>query len=128
MLQWYSNQPEESVYFIPRLLGSYQLPFISMLVLNFALPILILMSNDFKRLNWFIMIAGISIIIGHYTDIFILISPATVGDHYSFGIPEFASILFFLGLFIFIVFRALAKVPTQATGNPFMKESEIYHY
>jgi hypothetical protein len=128
MLQWYSNQPEETVYFVPRLLGSYQIPFISMLVLNFALPVLILMSSDFKRLNSFIIIAGLSIIVGHFTDIFILISPATVGDHYSFGIPEFASILFFLGLFIFVVFRALAKVPLQAEGNPFMKESEIYHY
>jgi len=128
MLQWYSNQPEESVYFIPRLLGSYQLPFIGMLVLNFILPILILMSSDFKRLNWFIVIAGLSIIVGHYIDIFILISPATVGDHYSFGIPELASVLFFLGLFIFIVFRALAKNPLEATGNPYLKESEIYHY
>lgn len=128
MLQWYSNQPEETVYFVPRLLGSYQLPFISMLVLNFVLPILILMSSDFKRLNWFIVIAGLSIIVGHFTDIFVLIAPATVGDHYGFGIPEIASVFFFLGLFIFIVFRALAKVPLQAKGNPFMKESEIYHY
>jgi hypothetical protein len=128
MLQWYSNQPEETVYFVPRLLGAYQLPFISMLVLNFVLPILILMSSDFKRLNWFIMIAGLSIVVGHYTDIFVLIAPATVGDHYSFGIPEFASILFFLGVFIFVVFRALAKVPLQAVGNPFMTESENFHY
>ncbi|MCF6349546.1 MAG: quinol:cytochrome C oxidoreductase [Flavobacteriaceae bacterium] len=128
MLQWYSHQPEETVYFVPRLLGTYQIPFIGMLVLNFVLPVLILMSNDFKRLNWFIMIAGISIIIGHYIDIFVLIAPATVGDNYGFGVIEIATIAFFLGLFIFVVFKALAKHNLQATGNPFMKESEIYHY
>ncbi|MGI9532900.1 quinol:cytochrome C oxidoreductase, partial [Lutimonas sp.] len=29
MLQWYANLPEEAAYFFPRLIGSYQLPFIS---------------------------------------------------------------------------------------------------
>jgi hypothetical protein len=128
MLQWYSNQPEEAVYFVPRLLGTYQLPFMGMLILNFVFPILILMSSDFKRLNWFIMMAGISIIVGHYIDVFILIAPATVGDSWSIGLPEIASLVFFLGMFIFVVFRSLSKAPLQAKGNPFMKESEIYHY
>jgi len=128
MLQWYSNQPEETVYFVPRLLGSYQLPFIGMLILNFVLPIFILMSSDFKRLNWFIVIAGLFIVVGHYIDIFILIAPATVGDHWSIGVPEIASFMFFLGLFIYFVFTALTKAPLHAKGNPYMKESEIYQY
>ncbi len=128
MLQWYSNQPEEVVYFVPRLLGAYQIPFISMLFLNFVFPILILISSDFKRFNWIIAIAGISIVIGHFMDVYILISPATVGNSFSFGMPELGSVLFFLGLFIFIVFNALGKAKLQAEGNPFMKESEIYQY
>jgi len=128
MLQWYSNIPEDSVYWIPRLLGSYQLPFIGMLILNFVLPFLLLIGSDFKKVSGIIVAAGIFIIIGHYIDIFILIAPATVGDSWSFGIPEIASLLFFIGLFIFVVFSALAKVPLHAKGNPFMKESEHYHY
>lgn len=128
MLQWYSNQPEETVYFVPRLLGEYQTLFIGMLFLNFVFPVLILMSSDFKRFNWIITIAGIFIVIGHFIDVFVLISPATVGDSFSFGIPEIASIIFFLGLFVFVVFNALTKAKLQAEGNPFMKESEIFHY
>jgi hypothetical protein len=128
MLQWYADIPEDTAYFFPRLIGSYQLPFIGMLVLNFVLPIIILMNSDFKRVSWFIVFIGIIILIGHYIDIFQLISPATVGDRWSFGIPELASILFFAGLFIFTVFRAMAKVPLLAKGNPFIKESEIYRY
>ncbi len=128
MLQWYSNQPEEVVYFVPRLLGAYQIPFISMLFLNFVFPILILISSDFKRFNWIIAIAGISIVIGHFMDVFILISPATVGSSFSFGMPELGSVLFFLGLFIFVVFNALSKAKLQAEGNPFIKESKIFQY
>jgi len=128
MLQWYANIPEDTAYFYPRLIGSYQLPFIGMLILNFVLPITILMNSDFKRVPWFIVFIGIIILVGHYIDIFQLISPATVGDRWSIGIPELASISFFTGLFIFTVFRAIGKVPLFAKGNPFMKESEIYHY
>jgi F0F1-type ATP synthase assembly protein I len=128
MLQWYANIPEETAYFMPRLLGSYQPIFIGMIVINFVFPFLILMDSDSKRTPWFVIIAGLLILIGHYMDIFQLISPATVGNHWSFGIPEIASLAFFLGLFIFVVFTALTKAPLHAKGNPFMKESEIYHY
>ena len=128
MLQWYADIPEDTAYFFPRLIGSYQLPFIGMLILNFVFPITILMNSDFKRVPWFIVFVGIVILIGHYIDIFQLISPATVGDRWSIGIPELGSIGFFVGLFIFTVFRAIAKVPLLAKGNPFMKESEIFHY
>ena len=128
MLQWYANIPEEAAYFFPRLIGSYQLPFISMLVMNFVFPILILMDSDFKRIPWFVVAAGFVILTGHYIDIFQLISPATVGDSWSIGIPELGSLAFFLGLFIFVVFTAISKAPLHAKGNPFMKESEIYHY
>jgi len=128
MLQWYANIPEEAAYFFPRLIGSYQLPFISMLVMNFVFPILILMDSDFKRVPWFVVTAGLVILTGHYIDIFQLISPATVGDSWSIGIPELGSLAFFLGLFIFVVFTAISKAPLHAKGNPFIKESEIYHY
>lgn len=128
MLQWYANLPEEAAYFHPRLIGSYQLLFIGMIVLNFVFPILLLINSDFKRVPWFIVFTGLIILIGHYIDIFQLISPATVGNSWFIGIPELGSLAFFIGLFIFVVFTAMTKVPLLAKENPFMKESKIYHY
>ena len=128
MLQWYANIPEEVVYFMPRLLGTYQPIFIGMLVMNFVFPILMLMNSDYKRVPWFVVLTGLVILTGHYIDIFIMVSPGTVGNDWHFGIPEIGALLFFLGLFIFVGFRALTKAPLHAKGNPFMKESEIYHY
>ncbi|MDH3323309.1 MAG: quinol:cytochrome C oxidoreductase, partial [Flavobacteriaceae bacterium] len=110
MLQWYANLPEEAAYFFPRLIGSYQLPFIGMLIMNFVFPILVLMNSDYKRVPWFVVLAGVVILVGHYTDIFQLISPATVGDSWSIGIPELGSLAFFSGVFIFVVFNAMSKV------------------
>ncbi len=128
MLQWYANIPEETTYFYPRLVGSYQPLFIGMLIMNFAFPILVLMNSDYKRIPWFVVLAGLVILTGHYLDLFVMVAPGTVGSNWHFGIPEFGALFFFLGLFIFVVFNALTKAPLHAKGNPLMKESEIFHY
>lgn len=127
MLIWYANMPEEVVYFVLRI-QEYNLLFFGMLVLNFVFPILILMNSDFKRVPWFVILAGIAILVGHYIDIFLLVMPSTVGLNWSFGITEIASISFFLGLFIFVVGTGLSKVNLHPEGNPFIEESEHYHY
>lgn len=127
MLIWYANIPEEVTYFIMRI-EEYNLLFFGMLVLNFVLPILLLMNSDFKRIPQFVVAVGIMILIGHYIDIYLLVMPSTIGPNWYFGIPEFASLLFFLGLFIFVVGAGLGKESLYPKGNPFLKESENYHY
>ena len=127
MLIWYANIPEEVTYFVTRI-EDYNLPFFGMIILNFIFPFLVLMNSDYKRVPWFIVMAGIVILFGHYIDVFNMIMPATVGDRWFIGIPEISAILLFLGLFIFIVFYALSKAPLLAKGNPFIKESEHFHY
>ncbi|AOW21490.1 quinol:cytochrome C oxidoreductase [Urechidicola croceus] len=128
MLIWYANIPEEVTYYVQRF-EEYKVPFLGMLAMNFAFPILLLMNSDYKRLPWFIVMAGIVVLIGHYVDVYIMITPGSVGSQWSFISPEvIGAALFFLGLFIFIVFTALTKAPLKAKGNPFIKESEQYHY
>ena len=127
MLIWYANIPEEVTYFVSRF-NEYKVPFLGMVVLNFVFPILILMNSDYKRVPWFIVSTGIIVLIGHYIDIFVMVMPATVGDQWFFGIPEISAGLLILGIFIYVVFNALAKAPLLAKGNPFIKESEYFHY
>ena len=127
MLIWYSNIPEEVTYFLTRI-DDYNLPFFGMVVMNFVFPLLILMSSDYKRSNWIIVMAGIVIVLGHYIDIFNMIMPATVGDQWFIGWAEIGGFLFFAGLFIYVVFRALTKVPLEASGDPYVGESERFVY
>lgn len=127
MLMWYSDIPEEVTYFVTRI-EKFNLPFFGMLVLNFVFPLLILVNTDFKRLNWIVVLAGVIILCGHYIDFFNMIMPATVGDQWFIGLPEISAVLFFLGLFIFVVFTALTKAPLVAKGNPLMEESKHFHY
>ncbi|MBJ7882203.1 quinol:cytochrome C oxidoreductase [Gelidibacter salicanalis] len=127
MLIWYANIPEEVTYFVTRI-EDYNLPFFGMLVLNFLFPLLILMNSDYKRIPWFVMMCGVLILVGHYIDVFVMIMPGSVGDQWFIGIPEIGSILLFAGLFLLVIFSSLAKVPLTVKNNPFIKESEHFHY
>jgi Ni/Fe-hydrogenase subunit HybB-like protein len=127
MLIWYSNIPEEVTYFLTRI-DDYQLPFFGMIILNFVLPLLILISSEYKRSNWIIVMAGIIIIIGHYIDIFNMIMPGTVGDQWFIGIPELGAFTLFSGLYLYFVFNSLSKVPLEASGDPYIVESKKFIY
>jgi len=127
MLIWYANIPEEVTYFKTRI-EQYNLPFFGAFFMNFVFPILLLINSDFKRIYWIVVMGGIVILAGHYIDFFNMIMPATVGDRWFIGVPEIASLLFFFGLFIFVVFSALTKAPLVPKRNPFIEESKHFHY
>ncbi len=127
MLIWYANIPEEVTYFITRI-EDYQIPFFATIGMNFLFPVLILINTDFKRISWILVMAGIVILLGHYVDFFVMIMPATVGDQWFIGIAEIGSVLFFLGLFIFVVFTAMAKSPLLPERHPLIEESKHFHY
>jgi len=127
MLIWYADIPEEVTYFVTRI-EDYTLPFWGMVGLNFVFPVLLLMNSDYKRKNWFVIIAGIVILFGHYIDLFNMVMPATVGTSWFIGLPEIGAMLFFFGLFVFVVCTALTKAPLLAKHNPFIKESKHFHY
>ena len=127
MLIWYANIPEEVTYYITRI-EDYTIPFFGMIIMNFIFPFLVLINSDYKRIPWFIVMAGIVILVGHYVDVFNMIMPATVVDRWYFGLPEISALALFSGLFILIVFYSLSKAPLIAKGNPYIKESENFHY
>lgn len=127
MLIWYANIPEEVTYFITRI-EDYNLPFFGMVAMNFIFPVLMLMNSDYKRVNWFVIMAGVVILLGHYVDVFNMVMPATVGTSWYIGLPEIGAMLFFFGLFVLVVFTALTKAPLVAKRSPFIEESKHFHY
>ncbi len=127
MLIWYADIPEEATYFVARF-TDYKLLFLGMVVMNFVFPILLLINSEYKSKPWFVMIGGLVILAGHYVDVFVMVMPATVGSNWFIGIPEISAVLFFVGLFIYATFTAFSKANPVAIGNPFLKESEHFHY
>ena len=126
MLIWYSNIPEEVTYYMQRF-GEYKLWFFIMLALNFAFPVLLVMSRDAKRTQGLLVFTGIFVLIGHWLDHYIMIMPGTVGSHYGFGLLEIGPMLFYVGLYILVVFRNLSKAPLLQKNHPLIQESKIFH-
>ena len=127
MLIWYADMPEETVYYIQRF-EEYKFVFLGMVPINFILPVLMLINSDFKRIPQIIVATGVVILTGHYIDVFVMIMPATVGDQWGFGFAELGGILFTVGLFIFGTFKTISKAPLITKRNPFLHESEHFHY
>jgi hypothetical protein len=126
MLIWYSNIPEEVVYFAQRWEQYRGLFWITMLV-NFAFPMLVLMSRDAKRNKSFVFFVGLLILFFHWTDTFLLVMPGTVGANWGIGFIEIGMFVAFLSFFTFWVLRALSKAPILAKNHAMLPEG-IHHH
>ena len=126
MLIWYSNIPEEVIYFIDRI-NHYPVLFFGMFFVNFAFPMIILMSRDAKRNIIFFLPVALLIFIGHWFDVYCLVMPGTVGDHWHLGFLEIGMFLGFLGLFVFVVLNKLSKAPVLVKNHPYLDESLHHH-
>ncbi len=126
MLIWYSDIPEEVTYFVERI-THYKGIFFGMFFVNFVMPMVILMSRDAKRNNKFLIAIGTIIFIGHWVDVFVMVMPGTVHEHWSFGFLEIGMLMFFLGGFVFTVLRQLTKAPLTPVHHPYLEESVHHH-
>ncbi len=127
MLIWYANIPEEVVYFQAR--GDmYKWSFLPMLIPNFFLPFLLLISSSIKRNYTYVACVAVMIILGHYVDFYHMLMPGSVGMFYSLGFSEIGSFLFMLGLFVLVVMNNVSKTKQLHKGSPYYHESEIYEY
>ena len=125
MLIWYANIPEEVTYFMVRL-EHYRGLFLANFFINFIAPFLLLMSRDAKRkLN---LLLGVSVVlfIGHWIDIFLMITPGVVKEAWHIGWMEIGTTLGFLGMFMYVVQHALAKAPLLREKHPLLQES-LHH-
>jgi len=125
LLIWYSNIPEETVYFITRL-NDFPFLFFLNLFLCFLFPLLFLMSTGAKRNSISLTIVCIVVLIGHYVDYYLIIMPGTVGENAKIGLFEIGTFILFAGLFLLIVLRYLSKVPLQSKNHPMYEESLTY--
>jgi len=125
LLIWYGHIPEETAYFIQRR-ENFELLFFLNLGLNFIVPFFGLIKLDFKKkLNWLAGVAFV-VLIGHWIDYFQMIMPGAAGEHAGIGVLEIAMTLFYAGVFLIVVLRALASKPLLVKKDPFLEESLHY--
>ena len=127
MLIWYSNQPEETKYFEPRVEGPYRGIFFLNIIINFFAPLLLLMKRGAKRNYTTVTILAVLIIFGHWLDFFQMVHPGPSKDHVPMMLYDLGIALGFVGLIMFVTARTLSKHPMVPKNHPFFKESVIHH-
>jgi hypothetical protein len=128
MLIWYANLPEEAVYYNQRLggfEGRYTGMFFFNIVINFVFPFLGLMTRDAKRQMIIMKIVCIAILIGHWSDFYLMLMPGTLKGENGFLI-EIGVAAIFLGAFLILFTRRLASASLVPVNHPFLDES-IHH-
>jgi hypothetical protein len=132
MLIWYSNQPEETIYFIKRIgnhakTSPYKGLFWFMFIINFLAPLLILMRRGAKRNYATVTFMSILILFGHWLDFYQMVFPGISPNHAPTMLYDFGVALGFVGLIMFVTGRTMSKFPLATRNHPFIKESVIHH-
>ncbi|MGE5107334.1 MAG: hypothetical protein ACM3H8_07305 [Sphingobacteriales bacterium] len=133
MLIWYSNQPEETEYFQPRLLGPYRGIFFLNLIINFVAPLLIFMKRSSKRNYTVVTFMSVVLLFGHWLDFYQMIMPGPLKDEPNSGntiglfIFDLGVAAGFVGLIILITGKNLTKASLLPKNHPFVKESIVHH-
>jgi hypothetical protein len=125
MLIWYANIPEETTYYIARI-ENFKILYFGMFFINFAFPMLILMSRDAKRHAGILTFVGLIILAGHWVDVYLMFAGGSLGATAKIGLIEVGMALLLLGVFIRIILTNLTKAPLMPVNHPFLDES-LHH-
>ena len=123
MLIWYSNLPEETVWYEARQTGPWGAISLLLVVGHFVAPFLMLMSRHPKRRRGALVVAATWLLLMHALDLFWLVMP---GVRTTGSVVRLVDVLCFVGiggLFLSALLWRLARVNLIPVGDPRLAES-----
>lgn len=122
-LIWYGNIPEETIFYLHRMEGSWRQVTLLLAVGHFVVPFVLLMSRWTKSRPWILATLAVWILLMHYLDLYWLVMPTLhrEGIHFHWmDLVCFAGVgAVFLALFV----RELAQRHLIPIGDPRLPES-----
>jgi len=126
MLIWYSNIPEETIYFARRIEGAWGPMILASVALNWAIPFFTLLPRASKRSETVMLrVAGI-VLVGRWIDLSAMIHPPVLGDAPPLGVPEIAGAIGGVGLAAWLFIRSFSQAAPVPMNDPFLEESLAY--
>jgi hypothetical protein len=137
MLVYAANLVEEIPYFITRINGGWQYLALFLVVFQFAVPFLLLLSRDLKRMPHRLVYVSAALIVVRYADLFMLVAPefdaasganlhVLAGEHMSHVFVhwlDLAAPLAIGGLWVWMFFTQLAQRPLLAFADPYLRDA-----
>lgn len=126
MLIWYSNIPEETIYFATRLRGAWGPLLIANLALNWLIPFLVLLPRPAKRSGVTMARIAVVVLIGRWLDLYLMVAPSAGETAIPrFGLPEAAAITAAVSLGLWLFFRSLSRASLVPLGEPPLHVAEF---
>lgn len=126
LLIWYANIPEETVYYVPRIMSEYKNFFYAELIINWLFPFLFIMWNRVAKNPTALLFVVLILIIGQWVELYMSIMPNTIESH-SITYVEVGIFLGYLGVFGSVVAWSLTRVPLVPKNHPYLVESVKHH-
>lgn len=123
MLIWYANLPEETLFYLDRINGSWKSVAILLIVGHVAIPLVLFLSRNAKRILPIHVTMVTWMIFMHVVDMYWLVMP--VVDRLNFA-PSISDISLFLGmglLFIGYFLKNFRQYSILASNDPYYQES-----
>ena len=127
MLIWYANLPEETEFFAVRGHGIWWNISLSLLVLKFVVPFLVLLPRGSKRNPKILVPAAVLLLVMQYVDDYWLVYPNFNEGEFTFSIWEIGIFLGMLGGFLLCIYRFVSKNSVIPVGDPRLEESLHHH-
>jgi hypothetical protein len=127
LLIWYSNIPEETVYFELRWQGGWLPVFFANIALGWFVPFILLLPRAVKRNPRTLLPLAFLLLGARWLDIWQMVMPANFPDCPWPGVFELAGVAGPAGLFAFHVARTFQRVPLLARRDPYFVESAHHH-
>ncbi len=126
LLVWYANIPEETTWYLRREQGGWLTTTVLVVVFNWLIPFVALMSQTTKRNEGLVLRIAIVVLIGRWLDLAWMIFPPSAPDGIRLGLWELGPWLAAIGLFGLLFLRSFARAYTLPVGDPMLVES-LHH-
>lgn len=126
LIIWYANIPELTVYYSPRFLGPYKFLFYAEIFMNFAIPFVVLLSDDIGRRPAVMIGMSCLLVVGLWVSLYVQVMPANF-EKPVFGFIEIGMWLGYAGLFLLLAAIALGRTLLIPQNHPMIEESMHHH-
>ncbi len=127
MLIWYVNNPEETGYFTRRLEGAWRPLFFLNLVLNWAIPFVVLLPRATKERLGVLAAVSLVVLAGRWLDLYLAILPYSGQPTLAWAAWEVGLALGVAGLAGLVVLVALSRAGLVPVGDPYLGEGLPAH-
>ncbi|MEI6279123.1 MAG: hypothetical protein WCQ16_07045 [Verrucomicrobiae bacterium] len=123
MLIWYGNIPEETIYFLRRNTGSWQILSTALVVGHFFVPFLFLLPRAGKRNFSFLCGMAVWILVMHLLDIYVVVLPALHQAGVAVSWMDFACLAAIGSTLAAVFLKRLGDAPLWPLRDPRLPNS-----